>query len=76
VITMKYWKDMNKEELGELRKKTEEFEAGFPDGVYAIPPKKGEPRINVPALIKYCRKQDKDPEKLTKEELEQFYNYK
>jgi hypothetical protein len=71
---MKYWKDMNEEELEEIRKKTEQFEAGFPDDVYAIPPKKGEPRINVPALIKYCRKYGKDPEELTKEELDQFFD--
>jgi hypothetical protein len=71
---MKSWEDMSKEELEQLKKETEEFEAGFPDGVYAIAPKKGETRINVPALFKYCRKHGKDPEKLTQEELKQFYD--
>jgi hypothetical protein len=71
---MKAWEDMNEEERKKLRKETKDFEAGFPDGVYAIPPKKGEPRINVPALIKYCRKHCKDPEELTPKELEQFFD--
>jgi hypothetical protein len=69
---MTYWKDMSEEELKQLRKETEEFEAGFPDGVYAIPPKKGDPKINVPAVLKYCKKHGKNPEQLTDEEIEQF----
>lgn len=31
----------------DLLKEIETFEAVFPDGVYAVPPKQGQPRIKV-----------------------------
>ncbi|PGK04571.1 hypothetical protein COC97_14715 [Bacillus anthracis] len=58
-----------------LRREMEEFEAGFPDGVYAAPSSPNEPRIKVKALFKYCREKGIDPKDLTEEELEQFLVY-
>lgn len=59
-----------------VRREMEEFEEGFPDGVYAIPSKPNEPRIRVHELYAYCRKHGKDPESLDEKEIEQFLEYK
>lgn len=61
--------------LEKLIKEIEEFEAGFPDGVYAAPSSPNEPRIKVKALFEYCREKGVDPEDLTDEEREQFLVY-
>lgn len=58
-----------------LKREMEEFEAGFPDGVYAVPSSSNEPRIKVKALFEYCREKGVDPEDLTDEEREQFLVY-
>ncbi|MEK4646348.1 hypothetical protein [Bacillus sp. PK30] len=58
-----------------LKKEMEEFESGFPDGVYVARSSSNEPRIKVKALFEHCRKHGKDPEDLTEEELEQFLVY-
>ncbi|HDR6313119.1 TPA: hypothetical protein QCU60_005147 [Bacillus cereus] len=58
-----------------LKREMEEFEAGFPDGVYAAPSSSNEPRIKVKALFEYCREKGVDPEDLTDEEREQFLVY-
>lgn len=58
-----------------LRKEMEEFEAGFPDGVYAGPSSSNEPRVKVKALFQFCREKGVDPEDLTDEEREQFLVY-
>lgn len=58
-----------------LRREMEEFEAGFPDGVYAAPSSANEPRIKVKALFEYCREKGIDPEDLTDKEREQFLVY-
>ncbi|MTH55435.1 hypothetical protein GKZ89_18755 [Bacillus mangrovi] len=58
-----------------LRKETEDFEAGFPDGDYAIPPNPSDPIINVPKMFKWCKKHGRDPESLSKKEMKQFFEY-
>ncbi len=59
-----------------LRKKMEEFEDGFPDGVYAVPPSPKEPILNVPKMYAYCKEHNIKPDKLSKKEMEQFLEYK
>ncbi|QWH15576.1 hypothetical protein EXW38_30730 (plasmid) [Bacillus mycoides] len=59
-----------------LRREMEEFEAGFPDGVYAVPSGPNEPRVKVKALFEYCREKGIDPGGLTDEEREQFLVYR
>lgn len=61
--------------LEKFRKEMEDFEAGFPDGVYVIPTGPNEPRIKVRAMYQYCREKGIDPESLTEEELEKFLIY-
>ncbi|EJR41430.1 hypothetical protein IIK_05811 [Bacillus cereus VD102] len=61
--------------LEKLRREMEEFEAGFPDGVYAAPSTPNEPRIKVKALFEYCREKGIDPGDLKDEEREQFLVY-
>ncbi|MCU5391991.1 hypothetical protein OCE55_28800 [Bacillus paranthracis] len=63
------------EEAEKLIKEMEEFEAGFPDGVYTACSSSNEPRIKVKALFEYCREKGVDPEDLTDEEREQFLVY-
>lgn len=58
-----------------LRKEMEDFEEGFPDGVYAAPSSPKSPRIRVHELFAYCKKYGKDPESLDKKEMEQFLEY-
>ncbi|MGH0775273.1 hypothetical protein ACQVSN_26975 [Bacillus mobilis] len=58
-----------------LRKQMEDFEAGFPDGVYVAPSSKDEPNIKVKALCEYCRERGVDPQDLTDEERQQFLYY-
>lgn len=48
------------------------WDDNFSDGVFAVPRKKGEPRIKLRALFAYCEKHNTKPEFLTKEEMEQF----
>ncbi|WP_422406926.1 MULTISPECIES: hypothetical protein [Gammaproteobacteria] len=55
-----------------LMKQMEDFEAGFPDGVYVAPSNKDEPKIKVKALCEYCKKRGVDPQDLTDAEREQF----
>jgi hypothetical protein len=59
-----------------LRREMEEFEAGFPDGVYTVPSGPNEPRVKVKALFEYCREKGIDPGDLTDEEREQFLVYR
>lgn len=53
----------------------DEFEKGFPDGVYVKPSSKKEPRVKVKALFKYCNERGVEPKDLTDEEREQFLVY-
>ncbi|MED1042502.1 hypothetical protein P4T62_28635 [Bacillus mycoides] len=55
-----------------LKREMEEFEAGFPDGVYAIPSDPKSPRLKVHELYAYCKEHGRDPESLTEKEMEQF----
>ncbi|MCU5165941.1 hypothetical protein OCD92_27755 [Bacillus paranthracis] len=61
--------------LEKLRREMEEFEAGFPDGVYSAPSSPNEPRIKVKEMYQYCREKGVDPEDLTDEEREKFLVY-
>ncbi|WP_088266023.1 hypothetical protein [Bacillus mycoides] len=61
--------------LEKLRREMEEFEVGFPDGVYVAPSSPNEPRIKVKALFEYCREKGIDLKDLTDEEREQFLVY-
>lgn len=54
------------------RKKIEEFENAFPDGVFAFPPNPEEPRVKVRALGEYCKEKGVTPDALAEEELQQF----
>lgn len=59
-----------------IRKEIEEFEIGFPHGVYAIPRDPKAPRVKVRALNDYCKEKGITPEDLTAEEMEQFLERK
>jgi Ribonuclease G/E len=61
--------------LEKLRREMEEFEEGFPDGVYTAPSSPNEPRIKLKEMYQFCREKGIDPEDLTEEELEQFLVY-
>lgn len=63
----------DKNDLEKLRKELEEFEEGFPDGVYTVSRDLNEPRLKVRTLCKYCEERGIKPEDLTVEELKQFY---
>lgn len=58
-----------------LRKEMEEFEEGFPDGVYTAPSSPNEPRIKVRDLYQYCREKGVSPNELSQEEAERFLVY-
>jgi hypothetical protein len=55
-----------------LRKKIEEFDNAFPDGVFAFPPNPEEPRVKVRALGEYCKEKGVAPGALSEEEMKQF----
>lgn len=58
-----------------IKREMEEFEAGFPSGVYVIPSGPNEPRIKVREMYQYCREKGIDPEDLTEEERDKFLVY-
>ncbi|HFK1549995.1 TPA: hypothetical protein ACGXMZ_006009 [Bacillus albus] len=58
-----------------LRKEMEEFEDGFPDGVYVAPSSCNEPRIKLKEMYGYCLEKGIDPNGLTEEEREKFLVY-
>ena len=51
---------------------SEDFDKGFPDGIYAIPKGNDSPSYNVRALDKYCSDRGIDASQLTPEELSSF----
>lgn len=53
----------------------EEFEDGFPDGVYTAPSSPNEPRIKLKEMYQYCREKGINPADLTDEEREKFLVY-
>ena len=57
---------------GKLSEKMDEFEKGFPDGVFADSSKEKMPRINMRALSRYCSNKGIRPKDLTDKEREQF----
>lgn len=59
-----------------IRKEIEEFENGFPDGVYAIPRDPKAPKVKVRALHDYCKEKGIKPEDLAVEEMKQFLERK
>ncbi|MDA1918268.1 MULTISPECIES: hypothetical protein [Bacillus cereus group] len=58
-----------------LIKEMEEFEDGFPDGVYTAPSSPNEPRIKLKEMYQYCREKGINPADLTDEEREKFLVY-
>lgn len=56
-------------------RKIDNFEEGFPDGVYAVPSKPQEPILNIPAMYGYCKSKGVKPAELSKKEMEQFLEY-
>lgn len=57
-------------------KEIDAFDDAFPDGIFCIPRIPGEPRVKVRALWNYCKEKGVDPEDLSKEEMEQFLEYR
>ncbi|MEK4339115.1 hypothetical protein [Brevibacillus sp. FSL L8-0710] len=55
-----------------MKSDDEDFEDDFPDGVYAIPPSPGEPKIKVRKLSDYCKARGIKPSDLSEEELKPF----
>lgn len=49
-----------------------QFDDYFPDGVYAIPRPKSEPRVKVRALHDYCKERGITPAEISRKEMEQF----
>lgn len=66
---------MDEKEFEKMKKEIEEFEAGFPDGVYAIPSGPNDPKIRVHELFAYCKEKSVNPENLTEKERDQFLYY-
>lgn len=58
-----------------LKREMEEFEAGFPDGVYVASSSRNEPLIKLKEMYQYCREKGVQPNDLTDEEREQFFVY-
>lgn len=56
----------------QLIEKMDEFEKGFPDGVYVNSDNEKMPRINMRALSRYCSERGTKPKDLTDKEMEQF----
>ncbi|WP_066159907.1 hypothetical protein [Halalkalibacter krulwichiae] len=54
------------------RKKIEEFDDAFEDGVFAFPPSPSEPKVKIKALGEYCKHKGVLPTDLSKEEMSQF----
>ncbi|MBU9721339.1 MULTISPECIES: hypothetical protein [Bacillaceae] len=54
------------------RKKIEEFDDAFPDGVFAFPPSPNEQKVRTRALAEYCKQNGKLPKDLSEEEMRQF----
>jgi hypothetical protein len=55
-----------------MKKKKDKLEFDGLDEIVVAPMKDGEPYYNVRAICEYCKKYNKDIEKLTKEELKPF----
>lgn len=45
------------------------------DGIFAVPPTPGEPRVKLRLLLDYCKQVNKEPSELTPEELEPFLDH-
>lgn len=54
-----------------LRKEINDFERGFPDGVYAVPSQDNR-ILKTRALIAYCRENDLDVETVGRDIIERF----
>ncbi|MCM3624324.1 hypothetical protein M4D70_19030 [Brevibacillus borstelensis] len=50
----------------------DDWDDDFPDGVYAVPPSPGEPKIKVRKLSDYCKARGIKPSDLIEEELKEF----
>lgn len=58
-----------------LRWAIEDFEEGFPDGVYVVPSDAKDTKIRVKDLFEYCKKNWVRPKDLADKEREQFIIY-
>lgn len=56
----------------QLIEKMDEFDKGFPNGVFADSGNQIMPKINMRALSRYCSERDIKPKDITEEEMEQF----
>ncbi|MCU5076999.1 hypothetical protein OB985_05330 [Bacillus cereus] len=61
--------------INNLLNEMDNFEKGFPDGVYVAPSSKEQPRVKVKALFQYCNERGIEPKDLTEQEREQFLVY-
>lgn len=53
-------------------RKLDDFDKGFPNGVFADAGKEEIPRINMRSLSLYCSKQGIKPKELTNKEMQKF----
>ena len=56
----------------EMIDQIKEFDNNFPDGVFAIPRSRHEPRVKVRALHDYCKEKGVAPAELSEKEMERF----
>lgn len=56
-----------------LNEKMDEFDKGFPNGVFADSGNQIMPKINMRALSRYCTERGIMPNEITAKEMEQFY---
>ncbi|MCC0567095.1 hypothetical protein [Brevibacillus borstelensis] len=50
----------------------DEFDDGFPDGIFSIPRNPNQPRVKVRALYQYCIEKGVTPQELSEAEMERF----
>lgn len=51
------------------------FDEAFPDGIFAIPRERMDPRVKVRALWDYCKRYNKMPNELSDEEMALFLEW-
>ncbi|WP_449598737.1 hypothetical protein [Niallia sp. Marseille-Q9988] len=51
------------------------FDDSFPDGIFAISCRTGEPKVKVRALWDFCQKKGLKPSQLSSGEMELFLDY-
>lgn len=66
---------VKKVRVGKLNNRNDFFDDSFPDGVFVKPRDNHRPRTKLRPMLRYCKEHGKNPEELTKEEIEQFTIY-